>query len=269
MLPSAIEQDANVSGLQIKLTNAATKLREIQDSLRPIVSQCGKDVIDKLEMAMNKLYKLAVFIRGDYDDREPDTAQRDELLRHAVQSFKEVENCAEVGLTKVSQLHAQVMEIEYGVIIPAKKDIALLLQKNQNEVIFLKNQIYNSEESVNVYERSVWQQSQAVSSLHDKISSTREAKQISDITVSIPAQRYHPVKRLDRPGLQMLPIRLLTSYLICPLSSQFSLSASATLSMTDPLTLSTCRATWTKPTGSYKMPKASTKMPLTNSTTCG
>ncbi|KAK3956861.1 hypothetical protein QBC32DRAFT_201877 [Pseudoneurospora amorphoporcata] len=179
------EQDVNVTSLQNKLNTAGAQLREVQDSLHPIVSQCGKDVIDKLEKAMTRLYKLAVFIRGDYDDREPDTTQRDELLKQAVQAFKEVEDCAEAGLNKVSRLHSQVVEIENMVIIPAKQDVALLLQNNENEVKNLNDQVQNAEASVKTLENSVWQQSQAVSTLHSKISSTRDAKLASDITFTI------------------------------------------------------------------------------------
>lgn len=178
------QQDLNLGSLQSKLSNAAAQIREIQDSLRPIVSQTGRDVIDKLEVAMTKLYKLAVFIRGDYDDREPDTTHRDELLKQAVHAFKEVKDCAEAGLNKISRLHSQVMEIENMVINPAKQDVAALLESNENEVKNLQDQIQNSETSVNTLEHSVWQQSQAVSSLHDRISSTRDAKLASDIAVS-------------------------------------------------------------------------------------
>ncbi|KAJ4383712.1 hypothetical protein N0V85_008466 [Neurospora sp. IMI 360204] len=188
-VPSPIQetpdQDGNVSTLQTKLNNAAARLQEIQDSLNPIVSQCGKDVVDKLEMAMTKLYKLAVFIRGDYDDREPDTTQRDELLKQAVQAFTVVENCAQAGLEKISRLHSQVMETENTVINPAKQEIAILLENNQNEVNNLQDQIKNSETSVNTMQNSLSQQSQAVSSLHDKISSSRDAKLASDIGFTI------------------------------------------------------------------------------------
>ncbi|KAH7629126.1 hypothetical protein B0T09DRAFT_266499 [Sordaria sp. MPI-SDFR-AT-0083] len=179
------QQDLNLGSLQSKLSNAAAQIREIQDSLRPIVSQTGRDVIDKLEVAMTKLYKLAVFIRGDYDDREPDTTHRDELLKQAVHAFKEVKDCAEAGLNKISRLHSQVMEIENMVINPAKQDVAALLESNENEVKNLQDQIRNSETSVNTLEHSVWQQSQAVSSLHDRISSTRDAKLASDIAFTI------------------------------------------------------------------------------------
>lgn len=179
------EQDISITSLQNKLNHTSTQLRDIQDSLNPIVSECGKNVIDKLEMAMTKLYKLAVFIRGDYDDREPDTVQRDELLKQAVQAFKEVEDCAEAGLKKVGQLHAQVMEIENTVINPAKQEVELLLENNRNELSSLQDQIINSEHSVNTLEQSVRMQSQAVSQLNDKISAGRDAKLASDITFTI------------------------------------------------------------------------------------
>ncbi|EGO53862.1 hypothetical protein NEUTE1DRAFT_132296 [Neurospora tetrasperma FGSC 2508] len=182
---STPKQDVNVITLQNKLNTAGTQLREIQDSLNPIVYQCGKDVIDKLEMAMTKLYRLAVFIRGDYDNREPDTTQRDELLKQAVQAFKEVEDRAQGGLEKVGQLHAQVMEIENMVINPAKQDIDLLLENNDNELKNVQGQINNAEKSFSVLQDSVKKQSQAVSRLHDKISSSQDAKLASDIFFSI------------------------------------------------------------------------------------
>ena len=57
------------------------KLQMIEVRLDLITADCARDSINKLEIAMLKLYKVAIFIRGDYDGRDEDKEQRDSCFR--------------------------------------------------------------------------------------------------------------------------------------------------------------------------------------------
>jgi hypothetical protein len=105
--PESAEQ-ATLAGLRLAIASTTFRLKEIETSLDPITVECARQTIDKLEIAMTKIYKVAVFIRGDYDGREPDKDQRDALLKQAVDAFQEVEDCAELGLKKIADLHSEV-----------------------------------------------------------------------------------------------------------------------------------------------------------------
>ena len=84
------------------------KLQMIEVRLDLITADCARDSINKLDIAMLKLYKVAIFVRGDYDGRDEDKEQRNSLLQAAVQAFQDVEDCSEAGLKKISELHAEV-----------------------------------------------------------------------------------------------------------------------------------------------------------------
>ncbi|KAI1869370.1 hypothetical protein JX265_006460 [Neoarthrinium moseri] len=179
------QEQAEVNKLQMTLNTAGDQLRNISRDLDQSVVQCGKATLDKLELAMAKVYKLAVFIRGAYDDRNPDTLQRDDLLNLMVNAFQDMEDCAEAGLKVISYRHAIVMEVQNTKILPAQADVHMLLQKTELELQNTQDQIRTSQASVDTISRSAQSQAEAVSRLQDKISDTEIAKGFSDVGFTI------------------------------------------------------------------------------------
>lgn len=105
---AALQSNGNIAEIQPILLSVGNKLQEISTSVDKVIADSAKETIDKLEIAMTKVFKVAVFIRGNYDDRDPDEPQKEELLRQAVQAFQEVEDCSEAALKKIGEFHAQV-----------------------------------------------------------------------------------------------------------------------------------------------------------------
>ncbi|KAK3401033.1 hypothetical protein B0T20DRAFT_348448 [Sordaria brevicollis] len=184
LTPVAPDQGGIPKDIMSKLEDFEAQLREIQNSLES-VTQCGKDVIDKLEMAMTKLYKLAVFIRGDYDSREPDRSQQDELLNQAVQAFNEVEGCARAGLEKVSRLHAQAMEIEATANNAVERNVPALFENSHLEIAALKEQIYNTEEYLRDLQMTIDKESQGIKTINDDVFNDRLLDKCVEITAKI------------------------------------------------------------------------------------
>lgn len=122
---NANPQEDGLAELRTQLAKTASRLSEIESTLTPITVQCARETIDKLEIAMTKIYKVAVFIRGDYDGREPDESQRNSLLQQAVQAFQDVEDCTELGLKKISDLHAEVRHVPQSFSSPQPQTIML------------------------------------------------------------------------------------------------------------------------------------------------
>ncbi|KAL5589345.1 hypothetical protein FOVSG1_011212 [Fusarium oxysporum f. sp. vasinfectum] len=179
------EEQVQVNKLQAQLNAAKDDIDRIGGELEPLVIQCGNDTLDKLELAMNKVYKLAVFIRGAYDDREPDVEQRDSLLKQMVDAFQTMEDVAEAGLKAISDRHSVISELENTKIIPAKNEIELLVQQTRNELASIEDKIRTSKAGVATFEQTVRDQNDAVSSLRDKIEETENAKLASDIGFTI------------------------------------------------------------------------------------
>jgi hypothetical protein len=100
--------------VQMQLTTLGSKLNEISTSLNDAVASGARETIDKLEIAMTKVYKIAVYIRGDYDDRDVDDEDKKmtgkkEALEPAVLAFAEVQARAEEGLRQIGTFHSQVI----------------------------------------------------------------------------------------------------------------------------------------------------------------
>lgn len=176
--------DSEMSSLQTKLHSAENQLKGMSTSLDPIASQCGRDTVTKLEIAMMKLYKLAVFIRGDYDNREPDNAQQDALLEQAVAGFKAVEESVQSGLEKICQLQAQVSEVEQAIVNPARKDFEAGMEQKSLELQNIEEKIKTSEDAIEMMRKAMDMLSGQLDMFSRKLSDVEEARRANTTIVS-------------------------------------------------------------------------------------
>ncbi|KAI5920340.1 hypothetical protein F4810DRAFT_723719 [Camillea tinctor] len=180
-----LDKHPEIKSLWDALADVENKIQDIAKGLKHTLAQCGKDTIRKLETAMVQIYNLAVFIRGDYDDRDPDTAQRDKLLKLAVNAFQEAEDIAEAGLKAISDRHSQVMEMESTVIAPTKSKIDQMLQYAEIELQSVQSKIQVFERSIGLMQQTVANESAAMSRLSDRIDEMETVSLISDIGFTI------------------------------------------------------------------------------------
>ena len=71
-------------------------------------SENADNVITSLELAMSRVYRLAVFIRGDYDTRNEDLEQKRALSKQTLDAFLWVQERAEYALNELTMSHAKV-----------------------------------------------------------------------------------------------------------------------------------------------------------------
>ena len=87
------------------------KLSAYDLQLKLVVQQNAASSIAKLELALAQVYKLAVYIRGDYDGREDDEAQKSAIFAQCTQAFRDCQSAAEGGLKQLSGIHVQVSDL--------------------------------------------------------------------------------------------------------------------------------------------------------------
>jgi len=87
------------------------KLSAYDAQLKLVVQQNAASSIAKLELALAQVYKLAVYIRGDYDDRKDDETQKSTIFAQCTQAFRDCQGAAEGGLKQLSDIHVQVSDL--------------------------------------------------------------------------------------------------------------------------------------------------------------
>lgn len=81
----------------------------VQDgTLRSGVKQDVHVAVSRLEVALLQVYKLAVFIRGDYDGREDDDVQKMAIFNQCSQAFGDCQAASHSGLEQLSSIRAEV-----------------------------------------------------------------------------------------------------------------------------------------------------------------
>ncbi|KAH7309275.1 hypothetical protein BKA65DRAFT_414651 [Rhexocercosporidium sp. MPI-PUGE-AT-0058] len=181
---------SEAADIQMQLTSLGNKLNEISTGLNDAVASGARETIDKLEMAMTKVYKIAVYIRGAYDERDVDdedkkTTGKKQAIEPAVLAFADVQARAEEGLRQIGTFHSQVMEIQNAGIAPLMQKISLMMEQSINELNSVQNQINTTEASCRNMQQSLQNQSDAVRSLEGKIAESEAAAMVSDIGFSI------------------------------------------------------------------------------------
>jgi peptidoglycan hydrolase CwlO-like protein len=149
------EEQVQVNKLQAQLNAAKDEIDRISDELELLVVYCGNDTLDKLKLAIAKVYKLAVIVQSAYNDRDSDVLHRNNLLKQIVDSFQAIEDVAEAGLKAISDQHAAILELGNSNITPAKNEIELLVQQTKNKLANIKAQIRALQLGVETLERTV------------------------------------------------------------------------------------------------------------------
>lgn len=102
------ETDKTVQELNAKTDSLKQQVNVLENSLQASAPNAAAAINSSLDLALANLYKLAVFVRGNYDDRSVDEAQKKNLLDLVMSSFQDVQTKTEAALTILSKTHEQV-----------------------------------------------------------------------------------------------------------------------------------------------------------------
>lgn len=174
-----------IDKLQADLHVAQTEIEAMDRGLEPLVVRCGKDTLDKLELAMTKVYKLAVFVRGAYDDRSPDVEQRSNLLQQMVAAFRAMDETVVDGMRAMANQHDFISLRENSKIGPIKSELEQLVQQIQKEMASIEDRMRASQSSIAMLEQNMHQQDGAVNSLRDRVRQAEEDQRTREFGVSL------------------------------------------------------------------------------------
>ena len=88
-------------------------LASLELAFRMTAQGSSRDILGSLELALTQVYKLAVFIRGDYDARAAAGVQLNEfnkmiVFANCIQAFFKCQSISERGLKQLGDVHAKV-----------------------------------------------------------------------------------------------------------------------------------------------------------------
>ncbi|RSL68906.1 hypothetical protein CEP54_002580 [Fusarium duplospermum] len=138
------------------------KLATQDGTLRSTVKQNLTEAINRLENALLQLYKLAVFIRGNYDEREDDDVQKMAIFNQCSQAFGDCQAASQTGLEQLSNIHIQVTSLQTDDIQQLQRDVQRALDQNKLEVEANRQQREQNQHDVEVWTR---QQQEATDAL--------------------------------------------------------------------------------------------------------
>ncbi|KAJ4309211.1 hypothetical protein N0V84_011632 [Fusarium piperis] len=110
------------------------KLADQDGTLRYSVKQHLNMAIGRLEVALLQLYKLAVFIRGDYDGREDDDVQKMAIFEQCSRAFSDCQAASQAGLEQLGSIHVQVTSFQTDELQQLQREIERALEQTKIEI---------------------------------------------------------------------------------------------------------------------------------------
>ncbi|KAM6524567.1 hypothetical protein FALCPG4_010176 [Fusarium falciforme] len=110
------------------------KLAAQDGTLRSTVKEHLNMAVNRLEIALLQLYKLAVFIRGDYDGREDDDVQKMTIFDQCSRAFGDCQAASQAGIEQLSSIHIQVTSFRTDEIQQLQWDIQGALERTKMEM---------------------------------------------------------------------------------------------------------------------------------------
>lgn len=200
----AIQQpDQGVTNKVNKLNTEVEALKQqvgtLENSLQASAPNAAAAINSFLDLALANLYKLAVFVRGNFDERQVDESEKKILLDLVMSSFQDVQNKSEAALTILSQIHekaslpdtlwifahadgpfTQSSELRSAKLIPLKGEIGVISQQTRIQLDGLGNSIKDASEGIAKLEEANRQTQANMNTLYDK----EQAALASDVGVS-------------------------------------------------------------------------------------
>ncbi|KAL6364703.1 hypothetical protein LRP88_00674 [Fusarium phalaenopsidis] len=115
-----------------------------------------------------QLYKLAVFIRGDYDAREDDDVQKMAIFNQCSQAFGDCQAASQTGLEQLSSTHMQAGDIKKDEMQQLERDIQRALDQTKLEMDAIRQQAEQNQHDVEVWARQQQEAADALQQAQDE-----------------------------------------------------------------------------------------------------
>ncbi|RSL93881.1 hypothetical protein CEP52_012979 [Fusarium oligoseptatum] len=144
------------------------KLATQDGTLRSTVKENLTMAIHRLEIALLQLYKLAVFIRGDYDAREDDNVQKMAIFEQCSRAFGDCQAASLTGLEQLGNIHMQVTSFQTDEIKQLPRDIQGALDQTRLEMDAIRHQSERFQRDVEEWTRRQDEASEALQRAQDE-----------------------------------------------------------------------------------------------------
>ena len=157
-----------------------------------------------MDIAFANLYKLAVFVRGDYDQRDVADDEKTKLLNLVLSSFRDVQTKSESAFTDLSRIHEKVSAVSDGhslkniltrsavqstelrdsKLVRLEGTLKDLAEQVKVQLEGLEKTISDAKSNIEELDKSLADAQENMKTLRDKQESARKAAIAADIGVS-------------------------------------------------------------------------------------
>ncbi|KAL2682381.1 hypothetical protein Neosp_006831 [[Neocosmospora] mangrovei] len=149
--------------------------------LRSVVKDNLTLAINRLEIALLQLYKLAVFIRGGYDEREDDDLQKKVIFDQCSQAFGACQAASQMGLEQLSSIHIKVTSFQTDEIQQLQRDVQRALDQTRQEMDAIRQRAEQNQHDVEVCARQQQEAADALQRAEDERENTGREREIGNM----------------------------------------------------------------------------------------
>ncbi|EGX53052.1 hypothetical protein TWF173_007921 [Orbilia oligospora] len=176
--------NSRVSSLQAEKGRIEAAIRSLGVQINTVVPDCTEKTVLALENAMMRIYKLAIFIRGDFDKRPLDEEQQSNLSAQAVEGFVMARKLAEGGTVTLSAHHSSLSN-ENGNLTVLGTKVSTLFQDAQSKLSSLRSEIFTLRGQEATLRANIQLQESSLGDLERKKRSQETANDVVGVAVDL------------------------------------------------------------------------------------
>ncbi|KAF8465504.1 hypothetical protein BDZ91DRAFT_763569 [Kalaharituber pfeilii] len=169
------EESQHYQELVQQVTACAGELNKLDHELTKIAPRTAQTILHRLQLEMGNVYKFAVVIRGDFDNKESSDVddKKTVMIKQLSEGFKSLYEGAKGAIETVANANLRNVNLQAITIIPLQKRIEEEIEATKKQIDSTNSMIDSRNESINTQMETIRQSNNALREQQEKLESLR------------------------------------------------------------------------------------------------
>ncbi|KAI1171834.1 hypothetical protein F4777DRAFT_582556 [Nemania sp. FL0916] len=170
---------------QSKLESIRSYITQIQSHIDNDLNRNTATISDRLQFTLGTLFKLAIFVRGNYDGRPDDMKQKTELLNELTRGCDAVHKITLGCLTELGNRHTETVEFRATQVVPLSENIDRFIEEVRAKIESSDQQIQTVRGTIQREQGVLENETKSLQKLSQDLQSAKMGREVVDIGLSI------------------------------------------------------------------------------------
>ncbi|KAF8465497.1 hypothetical protein BDZ91DRAFT_794849 [Kalaharituber pfeilii] len=175
------EESEHYQELVQQVTACEGELNKLDYELTKIAPRTAQTILHRLQLEMGNVYKFAVVLRGDFDNKESSDVddKKTAMIRQLSEGFKSLYEGAKGAIETVANANLRNVNLQAITISPLQKRIEEEIEATKKQIDSTNTMIDSRNRSINTQMETIRQSNNALQEQQEKLESVKKFNEIS------------------------------------------------------------------------------------------